>query len=160
MVSQMILQNGIGKDVRLIQLIASLVALSVFACLLVAVRIYWSGHITYIFLVWNLFLAWMPLFIALFIWLLFRNGLLNITLWSVMACLWLLFYPNAPYIITDLVHLDARSDMPFWFDQILLLSFIVSSLLVGYLSLYMMHYFVKQFIGKWSGRFLSFLSAC
>jgi uncharacterized membrane protein len=49
--------------------------------------------------------------------------------------LWLLFLPNAPYILTDILHLTRTSDAPAWYDLALLLSCSGTGLLLGYLSL-------------------------
>ena len=57
------------------------------------------------FLVWNLFLAFLPLAFALLLTAL-RGS--NALLSAVLALLWLLFYPNAPYMITDLIHIDVN----------------------------------------------------
>ena len=53
-------------------------------------------------MVWNLFLAAVSvvLAVALF-WLPLRRG----TLWWSGFVLWLLFLPNAPYVLTDVVHM-------------------------------------------------------
>ena len=55
---------------------------------------------------WNLFLAWMPIFIVL--WLEKKVKINALQPWEILitSLLWLLFFPNAPYIITDLVHLQ------------------------------------------------------
>jgi uncharacterized membrane protein len=52
---------------------------------------------------------------------------------------WLLFLPNAPYILTDLLHLTAKSPAPPWYDLALLLSCAGTGLLLGYLSLLDVH---------------------
>ncbi len=74
------------------------------------------------FLVWNLFLAWIPLLLSLGVYDAYRRG--RSLLWlSPMLALWLLFLPNAPYIVTDFVHLSASSRAPLWFDGVELSAF-------------------------------------
>ena len=58
------------------------------------------------FLVWNLTLAWVPLLLALGFAAARRpwaQALLGIT--------WLVFLPNAPYLVTDLVHIEGRAGL-------------------------------------------------
>ena len=73
------------------------------------------------FLVWNLFLAAVPFGAALVL-----EALEKLRAWTSLqwCCLvvWLLFLPNAPYIVTDLVHLRQRSAIPLWYDILLLIS--------------------------------------
>lgn len=91
---------------------------------LLAARVYWSGTLTYAFLAWNLLLACIPLLAA--------RMLRHSPGW---ALVWLAFFPNAPYITTDLMHLRPRLYTPFWFDVALLFSCAVTGILLGYLSL-------------------------
>ncbi len=65
---------------------------------------------------------------------------------------WLVFFPNAPYIITDFIHLKARSPLPIWFDALLILSFASAGLLSGYYSLYAMQKLVMRQWGKPFGK--------
>ena len=51
-----------GDKLPLLAILALSSALSV---AMLAARIWYSGQITYVFLQWNLFLAWIPLFSAL-----------------------------------------------------------------------------------------------
>lgn len=97
------------------------------------------------FLNWNLLLAWLPL---LFAWLLTRHLRSNAWLtWPALIYtgLWLGFLPNSFYIASDLVHLRLASSSISLFYVVMVLSFTLSGLLVGYTSLYLLH---KQLIKK------------
>lgn len=105
---------------------------------LVAVRYGWTGQGAFGFLIWNLFLAWMPVLFsttAEFFYQQTRSSLLVL----LVAVPWLLFLPNAPYIVTDLVHLRPRPAVPYWFDILLFTSFAFHGLLLGFHSLYQFH---------------------
>ena len=78
-----------------------LLAWFAFIACMIACRIYFSGSLLFIFLIWNIFLAWIPLIISSYL----RSG--SAKGWKPYTLLftWLLFFPNSLYIITDLVHL-------------------------------------------------------
>jgi uncharacterized membrane protein len=123
--------------------LASLVAVA-----LVAFRIMYSGYITYVSLVWNLFLAWIPWFFALFAENRCRKAG-RVTFLVVLCSLaWLLFFPNAPYILTDFLHLEALPPIPMWFDLFLLFSFAWAGLFLGFSSLYTMQRLVTEKVGR------------
>jgi len=65
--------------------------------------------------------------------------------------LWFLFLPNAPYIVTDLVHLHARPGVPYWYDIISVMAFALTGLLVGCLSLYLVQEVVRDGLGRVCG---------
>lgn len=88
----------------------------------------------FVFLTWNLFLAWIPFLLAFVLSEMNNNGTSRIKKVGVFAA-WLLFFPNSPYILTDLFHLRLRSEVPLWFDLVLILSFAWNGLLLGYSSL-------------------------
>jgi uncharacterized membrane protein len=72
----------------------------------------------------------------------------------IYAAVWFVFYPNAPYLITDLVHLEIRAPVPAWFDLIVFMSFAWTGLFLGYLSLYLMQEVVRSWLGgTYSWRF-------
>lgn len=100
-----------------------------FALVLFAIRVVYTGSLLFFFIPWNLFLAWLPLFFSTL--LLKEKTKLGKLIWF---CLWLLFLPNAPYLITDLTHLEQRLPVPFYFDMVLLFTAAWNGLLLGLLS--------------------------
>ena len=106
-----------------------------------------SGELTYAFLLWNLILAWMPLGFSLLALLFPHNKLALLS----FGGLWLLFFPNAPYIMTDLIHLRPLAGVPIWYDAIMLFGFALTGLLLGHFSLYLMHELVTRQWGPWIG---------
>ncbi len=106
-------------------------AWGLFALCLLICRLVKSESLSYIFLVWNLFLAFVPYWISHYLAAKGRISLKQLPLLG----LWLLFLPNAPYILTDLVHLRPRPGIPFWFDLVLISSFALSGLMLFYRSL-------------------------
>lgn len=114
---------------------------------MLAARIFASGLITYAFLVWNLFLAWMPLLFAIAATLGRRRPLVVLSFGS----LWLLFLPNGPYLITDLMHLRPAGSIPTWYDAIMFFSFALSGLLLGLHSLSLMQEIVERRWGFFTG---------
>ena len=103
------------------------------------------------FLIWNLFLAWLPLVFALLACDVFRSN--RRTGWRLGALggAWLLFFPNAPYIFTDVIHLVYRSHRYFWVDLILILLCALIGLVLGFVSLYLMQSIVRQRYGWLAG---------
>ena len=114
-----------------------------FTLFLLAVRIIVAGELVYVFLAWNLFLAWLPFAIS--------QKLIRVNnRWKIffLTATWLLFLPNAPYIITDLLHLKHRPPVPYWFDVLLLFSAALNGLLLGLLSLLMVEKFLTDRYGN------------
>ena len=110
-----------------------LLAFLAFIGLLIAVRIFYTGNTLYLFLVWNIFLAWIPFAVSSVF-----NKLKGSAGWKqflIFFC-WLSFFPNGLYIVTDLIHLQIESKVPKWFDAVLLFSASVAGLMLAFISLY------------------------
>lgn len=89
---------------------------------------------------WNLFLSWIPLLLAFLARAVSKRlGRLPVLI-AFLSVFWLLFFPNAPYMVTDLVHLsvDYNRDLT-WHDAIMLFYYAQISLINGLVSLYWMH---------------------
>jgi len=101
----------------------------------------------FFFLNWNLFLAFVPWGFTSLVYLKPKWQKNKFVLLILLGS-WLLFFPNAPYILTDLFHLRARSSMPIWFDLILILSFAWTGLLFGLFSLFDIEYLMGMHFKK------------
>jgi uncharacterized membrane protein len=117
---------------------------------LIAARIIWTGNIRYGFLAWNLVLAWLPLLLALFACDEYRENPARKWRFRGLAVAWLLFFPNAPYIFTDLIHLTTRYYGQFWVDLVLILLCALTGLVLGFLSLFLMQAVVARSAGKFA----------
>lgn len=108
-------------------------ALLAFCFTLSLSRMLVSGHLRYIFLNWNLFLALVPLvFSYRFLSSIRQKEEVPSFFWFLS---WLAFFPNAPYLITDLIHLQRPSPIPLWFDALLLFSYATAGMMLGLRSL-------------------------
>jgi len=125
---------------------------------LVAARIAFSDSERYTSLVKNLFLAWIPFVLAYLAYTLsWKRWHLYFVL-PITAFLWLIFFPNAPYILTDLQHLAKETtDAPLWYDVIVMVWFAWTGLLLGIVSLYLIHDIVQRTFGHGVGWVFVFL---
>ena len=120
---------------------------SALACGILTVRVARIHRESYIFLVWNLLLAWMP-----YLWSLWASAIQRChprDWWRLLVpgALWLLFFPNAPYIVTDFVHLRELWPVPLWYDIGMLASFALSGCFLAVVSLQTMQRLVRQLCG-------------
>jgi uncharacterized membrane protein len=123
---------------RRLAVLAALGGLSLLFVAMIGVREAYSGETVYRYLVWNLFLAWIPLVFALVVYDGVRRGVGALPLIAAGA-LWLLFFPNAPYLVTDLKYLGEFDGAPLWYDVVLLSTGAWAGLALGFISLYLMH---------------------
>lgn len=93
----------------------------------------------YWFLLWNAFLAVLPLGLAW--WLSDRLQKSRWKRWLNIALtlLWISFLPNSFYIISDLIHLHQTGEVSLLYDAVLFMSFILNGLIAGYISVYLVH---------------------
>ena len=131
--------------------VAAMMFASAICLALVIARIAWTGDLHYSFLAWNLFLAWLPLTFAFLAQEHYRAGKRPGWRFYSLGAAWLLFFPNAPYIFTDLTHLTNRFFAHFWVDLAVMLSCAFTGLVLGFVSLFLMHSVVTRMLGRVAG---------
>jgi len=120
------------KEIFKINSTKYLLIISLFSIILSAFRVVITEHSMFLFMIWNLFLAFIPWFLSSLIYIKKIN---NKIILLFIGMIWMAFFPNAPYVLTDLIHLGKEKSAPIWYDLILLLSYGFSGLLYGFISL-------------------------
>src|SRR5258706_2171310 len=119
---------------------------------LVAARVAYSNSASRTSLIWNLFLAWIPFILAYIAHSISWRRIWLYLVIPVIAFLWLIFYPNAPYMLTDLQDLARVSNSaPLWYDVIIVVWCSWTAMLLGIVSLYLMQDIVIRTFGRFIG---------
>lgn len=125
--------------------LAAIALSAIFSIGLLVGRMVYTHNSHFTFLVWNLFLALLPIA--------FSFGMDRKFRWKAIPALsfilWLLFFPNSPYILTDLFHLRNQPGIPLWFDLMVILSFAWTGLMAGYYSLFKVLDFFREKRSEW-----------
>ena len=131
-----------------------LVTDTVFCLILVNIRMAENGdsQYNYWFLVRNIILAWIPFLLAFVTYNLILPRKTSLTILPVNIFFWLIFFPNALYLLTDFQHLRLYSDSPsLWFDVILVTWFAWTGVLIGVVSLYWIQEMVSREFNRNAG---------
>jgi uncharacterized membrane protein len=130
---------------RRIAVVASLGLLTLFTVAMLVGRIVYTGTPGHGWLAWNLFLAWIPFAVAL---LLYERARVGAPLHALvpLGLLWLVFFPNAPYLVTDLKHVGGTR-VPLLYDVLLFSAAAWTGLLLGLTSLFLVHVVVRRRLG-------------
>lgn len=143
-----------ASNYKLYKFTLSYFILTIIACIFISIRIVYKGNLRYAFLIWNIFLTWIPYYLSIiFTYHAFKSRLLK----YITGFVWLLFYPNAPYMITDFIHLSAynfytstqnnfafNSSFSDWYDFFLISIFVILGLILSFCSLKLMHKRIKE----------------
>ncbi len=120
-----------------------LLAISSLSLCLSAVRILWQLELTYLFLVWNIFLALVPYFLSKYLDQ--KKTIFSILIMG--TCL--LFLPNAAYLVTDFVHFRlSGTHATMWYDLMLFFTYGLSGILFTFFTINNL----REFIGKRFGK--------
>jgi uncharacterized membrane protein len=120
-----------------------LICFAVFSVSLSVLRVIATDSLMFLFLNSNLILAILPWIITQAVQ--YNRIQLSRFKLSMLIFVWILFFPNSPYILTDLFHLHKGGDMPLWYDLVLILSFAFTGLLFGMLSLMRIEQYLQKY---------------
>ena len=139
------------RVLRKFQIDIFLFMMTMFCFMLFVVRYYITDTKVFLFLNWNLFLAFIPFLIS--------STLLKFGVKSKISLLfaigmWILFFPNSPYILTDLFHLRVRTQIPIWYDLIVILAYAWTGLMFGFVSLFQIEKLLSRYLNETKINFL------
>jgi uncharacterized membrane protein len=136
---------------------------------MLAFRFAYAGRVGYWSLPWDLFLAWVPVPFALGVARLHDKPRRSLSAMLALTFAWLLFFPNAPYLLTEFMHLHPshavydgpaphwlvrwrpQATIPLWFDMLMLSMFAWTGLLLGFMSLHVIHRCANHVLGRAGG---------
>jgi uncharacterized membrane protein len=137
------------RSYRQAVIVGALTLSTLLAIVLYGTRVARTHSIEYSFLVWNIMLAWLPMLFALAAYNAhkhFPRGGWFLTLPS--ALIWLLFMPNAPYIVTDIVNLQYLPHILYWYDVVMFAAYAWTGVFLGLISLFLMQEIVRKTAGR------------
>jgi uncharacterized membrane protein len=126
--------------------IGALALLSSFVVAMLLARMVYTGSAGHASLVWDLFLAWVPFVLSLMIYERARRGS-STSLLVPLGCLWLVFFPNAPYLVTEMKFVGAGTRVPILYDALLFGAAGWTGLLLGLTSVFLIHGVARRLLG-------------
>ncbi len=137
--------NKIVSNKPTVNLMVIILLLSLSSCIMLTIRIIVTSNYTYIFLIRNLLLTWIPLALSLILIKFYTKKIIKIT----AGFIWIIFYPNAPYMITDFIHY--RIFFNKWYDFLMISLSIFTGVLTGFLALLLLQKLIEVNFGKLNG---------
>ncbi len=121
--------------------------------ILVLARVAYTDSTRHAGLIWNLFLAWIPFILAYFAHAVSWRRFWLYAVILLVTIPWLLFFPNAPYMLTDLQDLARAGGVgaPLWYDVIIIVWCSWTGMLLGVIALYLMHDLIARTFGRATG---------
>lgn len=132
----------------------SIIILTILAVVLNILRVIIWGKMSLIYILWNILLAFIPFLISFILLSLSKEKKLSKIIFIIGFIIWMLFIPNAPYIVTDFIHLGEIHSVPMIYDVFLIFSSASVGLMLGFHSFFHIEQIIKT---KYSPRFTSLI---
>lgn len=138
----------------------TLILSSALCAAMLLVRAIAYGDLAYWFLAWNLALAWIPLMAASGAAMAVQRGArIGWLIAAPLLLIWVVFLPNAPYLITDMVHWRPQSNWQGWFELLMFMTFAWTGCLLGIASVRLLQEVVIARLGALAGWLLVLLAS-
>ncbi|MBP7820778.1 DUF1361 domain-containing protein [Candidatus Saccharibacteria bacterium] len=124
--------------------VMAVVSLVLFALGLSVLRMFITASTEFWYLIWNLFLAIIPLVFAYLLYINTKKGMVCSWKNGFLFGLWLLFLPNAFYLVSDFVHLLESSQEMLLYDVVLFSAYAILGFVLGFISLGLIHFRFRQ----------------
>lgn len=132
----------------------SIIILATLAVVLNIFRIIIWGKFSFTWILWNIFLAFVPFLISSLMLILTKEKKMNKVLFVIGIFLWMIFIPNAPYIVTDFIHIGTTRSIPIIYDILLIFNSALVGLILCFHSLFHIEQIVKTKHKKNTGRLI------
>lgn len=131
-----------------------LLLLSFMGVFMVILRYAVTERAEFLYFIWNLFLSWIPLVVSIIMTYIYSSKMRGKLIFLLpLGVIWLLFYPNAPYMITDFIHFRNNYTFLIWYDLVIYATFIWTSYLLGFVSVFL----IKRIVAKATNKFISWI---
>jgi len=105
----------------------------------------WRNHsFDFNYLIWNLFLAWLPLVFAVRLVIVLRRKAWTSWEGLSLSFVWLVLLPNSFYMISDFIHLRDVERVDILYDTLMFTAFIYTGVVLGFSSLYLIHHQLQR----------------
>ncbi|WP_299160844.1 DUF1361 domain-containing protein [uncultured Tenacibaculum sp.] len=118
----------------------SILLIVLFCAILQLIRVQYTQSLFFSFLLWNLFLACIPYIVSEVM----KKRPLTKTKIIIGTSFWLLFLPNAPYMITDFIHLHHSKSTMIWYDLFMIFCYANTGLLLSIVSMHTIYKIIQK----------------
>ena len=129
-----------------------LLLLSLLGSFFIVIRGHVFTQTSIAYLIWNLFLAWIPYIVSL-CWI---KKEISVRMFVPLFIIWLVFFPNAPYLVTDIIHVSASAPKILWYNSLIFFLFAWIGLLLGMISLSHIHTWIQTHVATWGSEIIIF----
>lgn len=125
-----------------------LIILTILAVAFNVGKVFLTGRITELYLLWNIFLALLPLAVSGFLLWYTTRPKVYVAVVVFGGLVWLALFPNAPYLLTDFIHVRDGGTVFLWYNILMFFAAAWACLLAGFYSLEQIQSLLNKYISQ------------